>query len=137
MKIVCDSNVFFSAIVFGGIIEEILNAANNREIYLYTSNTLLLELARILKEKAGWEDYKVNYTISGLKDLCFVVNPKVKVKIIKTDESDNRVLECASESGADYIVTGDKKHILPLKKFKGIPILSPRDFLSQVLYKLP
>ena len=137
MKIVCDSNVFFSAIVFGGLIEEILNAANNREIYLYTSNVLLLELARILKEKAGWEDYKINYAISGLKDLCFVVNPKIKVRIIKTDESDNRVLECAVESGADYIVTGDKKHLLPLKKFKGIPVLSPRDFLSQVIYKLP
>lgn len=47
----------------------------------------------------------------------------------KNDPSDNRILECAITAEADYIVTGDKNHLLPLKRYKNIRILSPSEFL--------
>jgi predicted nucleic acid-binding protein len=39
------------------------------------------------------------------------------------------ILECAQAAGADYIVSGDKKHLLALREFRGIPIVGPADFL--------
>ncbi len=45
---------------------------------------------------------------------------------------DNRILECAIEGKADYIISGDKHHILPLKKFQKIRILSPSQFLKSI-----
>lgn len=58
------------------------------------------------------------------------VFPKVKVSIIKSKDDDNRILECALESKADYIISGDKRHILPLKELEGIKIVSVSEFLE-------
>jgi predicted nucleic acid-binding protein len=41
------------------------------------------------------------------------------------------VLECALAAKADYIVSGDRRHLLPLKAFRGIPIVSPAEFLRR------
>ena len=41
-----------------------------------------------------------------------------------------RILECALAARADYLITGDKRHLQPLKHFRGISILSPRTFLN-------
>ena len=49
-----------------------------------------------------------------------------------SDPDDDMVLECAFVGGATHIVTGDKKHLLPLGRFKGIPIITPADFLKLV-----
>ncbi len=46
------------------------------------------------------------------------------------DPFDEMVLECALSARADAIVSGDKKHLLVLEEFRGIPILSPGDFLK-------
>ena len=42
------------------------------------------------------------------------------------------VLECALAGEADYIVSGDKKHLLPLRQFREIPIVSPAEFLRRL-----
>jgi predicted nucleic acid-binding protein len=42
------------------------------------------------------------------------------------------VLECALAAEADYIVSGDKKHLLALQQFQGISIVSPADFLRRI-----
>jgi len=51
------------------------------------------------------------------------------VNVIREDEPDNRILECALAAKADVIVTGDQ-HLLKLKRFPGILVASPREFLS-------
>lgn len=61
-----------------------------------------------------------------------LVKPKVQISLIKEKDSDNRILECALEAKADYIISGDTKHLQPLKKFQGIPILSPARFLATI-----
>ncbi|MBC7319883.1 putative toxin-antitoxin system toxin component, PIN family, partial [bacterium] len=58
------------------------------------------------------------------------VYPKTKVSLIKEKKDDNRILECALEGKVDYIISGDRKHILPLKEFKGIKIVSVGEFLE-------
>ena len=61
--------------------------------------------------------------------LAEVIKPGISLSVIKNDPSDNKILECALKAKAACIVTGDKAHLLPLKVYKGIKILSPSDFL--------
>jgi predicted nucleic acid-binding protein len=48
------------------------------------------------------------------------------------DPDDEMILECALAAEADYIASGDKKHLLPLRRFRGIPIVSPSEFLRRL-----
>ena len=45
------------------------------------------------------------------------------------DIDDEMFIECAVASRADYLVTGDKGHLLILKQVSGIPIVAASDFL--------
>ncbi len=60
-----------------------------------------------------------------------LVEPKENINIIKEDPDDNKFLECAVEACADYIISGDA-HLLKLQQFRGIEILSPKEFLSDL-----
>jgi len=69
--------------------------------------------------------------ISLLIEIATLVEPKKKLKVVKDDPQDNKFLECALEAKADLIVSGDK-HLLKLKEYEGIPIVSSADFLKLV-----
>ena len=47
-------------------------------------------------------------------------------------DTDNKVVECAVAAGATHLVTGDRRHLLPLKSYQGIQILSPAEFVALV-----
>ena len=66
--------------------------------------------------------------VKNLIELSQSVDPKEKLEIIEKDPADNRVLEAAVESNADYIITGDN-HLLELKEFKNVKILNADEFL--------
>ena len=59
-----------------------------------------------------------------------MIKPERRISIIKQDEDDNRILECAIEGKAEYIISGDEHHLLPLNEYQGIKILSPAEFLK-------
>jgi len=59
-----------------------------------------------------------------------LISSDLEVSIVKDDETDNRILECAIAGNAHYIVSGDRRHLLPLMKYSGIKILPPADFLK-------
>ena len=61
--------------------------------------------------------------------IAIVVKPTEKINVIKRDPTDNKILESALKAEADYIISGDTKHLELLKEFQGIPILSPAQFL--------
>lgn len=52
--------------------------------------------------------------------------------MVAQDESDNRILECAVAAEADYIVTGDLRHLRPLDEYRGIKIRTPVEFLREL-----
>lgn len=130
-KVVFDTNIYISAIIFGGNPRVCLEMARAGEIRLFTSKVLLLELAKKLKGKFDWTDEGVKEVIVGISKFAEIVEPKDEVDLIKKDLSDNRVLEVAKEIKGDFIISGDKKHILPLKKFEGTKIISAADFIKQ------
>lgn len=128
-KVVFDTNIFISAIIFGGNPRRCLELARSGDIELFVSNSILLELAEKLYIKFGWNQNDVESVIVGISKFSTVVAPRYKVARIKLDEDDNRILEVAKEITADYLISGDKKHILSLKKFEKTIIMSATDFL--------
>jgi putative PIN family toxin of toxin-antitoxin system len=131
-KAVFDNNVIVSAIVFGGIPRTCLDLARSKELQLYTSPTLLKELARVLSKNFS-EDFSpldIEELLQGLLQFINVVIPTAEINTITSDPTDNRVLEAATQAEVDFIVTGDKKHVLPLREYEGIRILSPQEFLT-------
>lgn len=129
-KAVFDTNIFVSGIIFGGNPRAILELARDGGIKLFTSKPLLLELSQKLKVKFRWRDSEIKDVIEGIVKYVQVVEPKRKVDVIKSDPSDDKILECALEAKVDFIVSGDKKHVLSLKKFKKTAVVSAKDFLD-------
>lgn len=79
-----------------------------------------------------WPEEEIKDLIEGLSVFVKIVSPRKKVTLIKAAPADNRILECALEAKADYIISGDKKHLLSLGTFKNIPILSAKHFLDDL-----
>jgi len=124
-----DTNVLISAVLFGGKPAEILELAAKEEISLVISPEILAEMSKVLNKKFNWPETNILKEIKAITSISIIVVPKTKIHKI-SDHSDNRILECAVEGQANYIVTGDKKHLLPLKEFKNIPIITPNNFLK-------
>lgn len=131
IKVVIDTNVFISAFAFGGNALEIIRLFLKGDIEVYVSPFIVEEVTRILREKFLWEEAKIEKILELIRSKANEVYPKVKVSIIKSKDDDNRILECALESKVDYLISGDKRHILPLKEFKGIRIISVSEFLDK------
>lgn len=130
LKVTFDTNIYISAIIFGGNPRACLELAKKNQIELYTSREILFELSQKLKEKFGWQDGDIVEVIEGLAKFVKVVRPKTRISIIKKDPSDNKILECAFEGKVDFIISGDVKHILSLKKFGKIKIVMAKEFLD-------
>lgn len=130
IKVVADTNVYISAILFGGNSEKIRKLARDGEVELFISEVILAEIAGVLKRKFNWFDWQISEVIKDIRALTTLITPISTLSVIEEDESDNRVLECAAEGQAEYIISGDVHHLQPLEEYRGIRILSPADFLK-------
>lgn len=129
MKVVFDTNVLVSALVFpGGRCEAaVLHIVEERD-QLLLSKPILDELLGVLARKFARDAEELARVAVFLSDLATTVTPRRKLRVVK-DDPDNRVLECAIAGRADLIVTGDKE-LLALSEFRGVRIVSLRDYLG-------
>ncbi|MBU1000239.1 putative toxin-antitoxin system toxin component, PIN family [Patescibacteria group bacterium] len=130
VKVIFDANIYLSAIIFGGNPRQCLELAKNREVELFTSYHILLEVARNLQNKFLWTEEEVEEVIKGIGEFAILVSPQVVIQVIRVHDQDNKILEAALEAKAGYIISGDKKHLLSLKKFRNIKIISAKEFLD-------
>jgi len=135
VKVILDTNVYVSAILFGGKPEEIRKLSKEKKIELLVSEAIIAEVAEILRKKFDWESWQISQVIDEIRETATLVIPHQTLSVIKEDKDDNRILECAVEGKAHYIISGDKRHLLPLKEYQGIKILSPSEFLRKMEYK--
>jgi putative PIN family toxin of toxin-antitoxin system len=131
-QVVIDTNVFVSGLNFRGRPREVLDLAWRKQIEVYISPFILEELKRVLEEDFGWERGRIEVTIKRIKKEIIQIQPKTKISVIKEKEVDNRILECGVEGKAQYLISGDKRHLLPLKEYKGMKIVSPAQFLKTI-----
>ena len=129
-RVVLDTNVYLSAILFGGPPEAIVHLARGRALLLVVSAPILAEFTRVLRTKFDWTAAQAREAALEIRSLAIVVRARERLSVIREDEPDNRVLEVAVVGAVQAIVTGDLHHLRPLKSFRGIPILTPREFLD-------
>jgi uncharacterized protein len=135
LKVVFDTNIFISAFVIpGGKAEEVYLHALKGEFDLYSSVAILTETAQKLREKFAWPENQIVLFLKAISKVATVIKTIPQLHIL-ADEPDNRILECALEANADFIVTGDR-HLLSLKHFQNIKIASLANF-REILSKDP
>ena len=130
-KLVLDTNILISALIYGGKPEIIYNLVLEKEIRVVTSTILMAELTEILIKKFNFDLIRIEQLERIIKKHFQIIHPKNTINIV-ADEDDNRVLEAAFEGNCDYIVTGDND-LLVLGKYKKIKIVTADEFLSIVL----
>lgn len=132
MRVVLDTNVLISALMFGGNPRAILEKAIRGELRLCLCEKIFSELTNVLQRpKFGIPLGVVNQILSELAAIGELVVPSKKILEIDVDPADNRVLECALEARADYIISGDN-HLLELGEYSSISIVSPHEFLVRL-----
>jgi len=129
LKVTADTNIYISAFNFGGKPRAILELARAGQIKLAVSNAILTEVSRILHNKFHWTRDDVHDAVDLVVAFANYVHPYEKIEAVPTDPDDNRVLECAVKAGSSVIVTGDTD-LLTLRRFRGIEIVRPSDFLA-------
>ena len=130
MKIVLDTNVLVSAIGWKGPPSRILRACRAGRFVLLTSPQLLEELTRVLtypRLRVIARHPDLPQILRWLHAPERIVFPRRVIDAVKKDPLDNRVLEAAVEGRAEAVISGDD-HLLRLKVFEGISILSAASF---------
>lgn len=126
---VFDTNILFSAVGWKGNPFRCVELARAGNIDGVTCRELLDELAEKLQSKLSFTPEQALDTVADLLTFLKVVLIPGQLKAVAADPDDDKVLECAVVGGATHIVTGDRRHLLPLGTFQGIPIVTAADFL--------
>ena len=130
MRVVLDTNVIVSALNFPGNERMVLELALRGRFELFLSWFILGEVSGVLTRKFGWDQERVVRAISTLQNAATIIEPPRLTEVIEGGHADNRVLECAVAANADYLVTGDRRHLLPLAEHRGARIVNAPRFLS-------
>lgn len=125
-----DSNIYISALVFGGKPMRLLEMAAEGAIRVAISDAILAEVQRILLTKFGWSLERVGAAVETIGTITDRTAPAETLEVITTDPDDNRVVECATSAGTAFIVSGDGD-LLALEGFRGISIVTAAAFLAQ------
>lgn len=130
--IVClDANVIISAAAFGGIPGEILRRLFAEDFLHVTAPNIIEEVRRNLTHKLKMSPFLADVFLREVIENSSYLNPAGNLKAI-SHQADSKVLEVAIMGKCDVLVTGDKKHLLPLNPFQGIVIESPSNFLKRL-----
>lgn len=130
LKVVIDTNVFISGLNFAGKPGDVLDMLIREEMDVYIYSFILSELENILRERFGRVNENISKILSIIEAKAIKIQPKIRLSVIKEKDSDNRILECVVEARVDYLISGDKRHLLPLKEYSGVKLLSPGKFLE-------
>lgn len=103
-----DTNIYVSALVYRGTPLRLLHLAIDGDLEVAISQPILDETLRILREKFGWPEERLQSAEALINGCARRVSPSQTLNVIKEDEPDNRILECAAEAGSEYIVSCDK-----------------------------
>lgn len=137
MKVVLDANILVSLLLtHGSTLTQIIKAWEKEWITPIVTDEILTEIkqvlgrliiGRVIKEK------EAAALFSRLEKDAIKIS-SLSVVSVSTNKKDNRYLAAAKDGDAEYLITGDKKHLLFLKRFGSTKIISPREFLEVLRY---
>ena len=136
MKAVFDTKVVASASFWRGAPFDCLAAWAQGRCAVAASSALLAEYHETVEElRLDYPHRKCAEWAAALTEAAELVFPAERASGATPDPDDEMVLECALAAEADFIVSGDKKHLLVLGQYEGIPIVSPAEFLRRLAVK--
>ncbi|CCO08448.1 putative toxin-antitoxin system toxin component, PIN family [Desulforamulus hydrothermalis] len=133
MRITVDTNVLISALGWNGAEAAVIEMVLDSSLVLCLSAQILSEFYRVVNyPKFGFTDEEIDGFIGRLLTNSIIVNPSQSINAVADDPDDNKIIECAVEGKAEYIISGDK-HLLSLGEYKNVKILRASEFLQVLL----
>ena len=133
IRIVVDTNVFISGIFWkGNFSSQVIDLWIDRKVDLISSISIIEELTKNLKGfKIKMDEDMIQEWENMILENSLLVEPEEEISIVKEDSDDNKFVEAAVAGKASYIVTQDN-HLLKIKVFRKIKILTPKEILDIV-----
>jgi putative PIN family toxin of toxin-antitoxin system len=133
LRVVLDTNVLISGILFGGKPRQIIELVIKGKIKAYLSPAILAEFKDVIARPKFGLGHEVCFAITReIEDIFSFVFPEIVIERIKVGPDDNAILECALAADAEYIVTGDP-HLLNIDSFEEIRVITPSIFISECI----
>lgn len=130
-RIVIDTNVYISAVIFGGVpLDVVIWCQNHCDIFI--SIEIINEIKDILRCKFNFDEKESTDILEAIVSNTKIVFPKNKINLFETP-GDNKILECAVEGRCNIIISGDKKHLLKIRNFQEIEIITPKEFYDRFM----
>ncbi len=130
IRLVIDTNVFVSALISTRSIPALLLDEAGKKYSLFISKEILSEVEDVIsREKFGFTIQKISSALEAILSFSEIIDPEIKVDVIKSDPDDNKILECAIACRASYIVSGDS-HLLELREYGSIKMINPKTALE-------
>jgi putative PIN family toxin of toxin-antitoxin system len=126
MKVILDTNVILAALAGRGLAHALFELCLEKH-EMIISEHILSEVQRNLQKKLKMPKDRVLAITEYLKEFCTFSNYKRLEKEACRDMDDVKILGLAEVAKPDYIITGDSD-LLVLKKFRSVPIITPREF---------
>ena len=133
-RIVIDTNVVVSALLFGGVPGKLVSFWKTGRIRVLASKEMIEEYLRVLAyPKFELSEEEINYLLyQEILPYFEIVRTKPGPMIVEEDPSDDMFIRCAEAGKANKILSGDQ-HLLNLKSYGKIKILTPSQFLEDML----
>lgn len=130
MRVVFDTNVLISATLWdNSVSHKLLIKLIEKDTEIFTTTEILEEYEKAVLRDFKYSKEKVEEIISKLLNFLKITKPEIKIVIIKEDPEDNKIIECAIASNSEFILSYDN-HLLKLKEFRGIKIITPEELLK-------
>ena len=136
MRVVLDTNIVVSGLLWKAAPRQVLDAAREQRITLYTSSVLLDELAGVLSREhlasvIAANQASPDFLMQRYAMLAQLVIPASIGRVVPKDIDDDAIIACALAASAELIVSGDA-HLLNLKRDQGIDIVNPAAALALI-----
>jgi putative PIN family toxin of toxin-antitoxin system len=129
-RIVLNSNIFISFLVFNGIQRMLIQIVKQSDIKIITSFPILAETLEVLRKKFKYSESELQIAKNEVLKFSEIVYPSKHLNIVR-DKEDNKVIEAAIEANCNFIITGDKD-LLVMGKYQDINIVSTAEFLDLI-----
>ena len=132
IPVVIDTNVFVSALLFGGTPGKLISLWKSGKIRPHLTSEILTELLRVLAyPKFKLTENEIQYLLyEEILPFCTVVKPKSGSLTVKDDPSDDMFLRCSERAKAKALISGDH-HLLSLRSHRNTLVLTPSQFLKK------
>ena len=125
-----DTNLYVSALIWGGKPQQLLEMALAGEVRLFISDAIMEEMVEVLETKFKHSPKRLAREKEYISKCTVRVVPKIRLDVVPGDPDDNRIVECAVHSRSEAIITNDGD-LLRVKSYHGIRMLKVHEFLRQ------